>query len=530
MGKLISLLIDRSQQRLMGFLLWLGAFSVSLALVVTFVAGRLNSELSDHASALLRPVTELRVNVENASLALAETVTAEPCSPAFHEQLRRVAFLPDGLSEFLYIRDGVVQCSVGQNFEPFALGKPSMVMSDRTVYLQPDLGPLSLTGLVGSVTVLGDFGIVSARFPEVPPVFNQWVTQEVVVAGTTGPQRVGGVTGNLAAYETALDLGAFRLGDGNLYSMICEQKGTVCVILRGSLGTLLGQRWSSGLIGLVIVVLVSLAISGQLHAWIRRIWSFESRFRRNFKPENIICTYQPILSIETGQISGCEVLVRWRDVDDSVIFPDQFLPIIARHGLTRDLTRMVVRRAFDELSAKVPPHLRLQINFNITPADLDAVWLRETLAVFDEAGERFRIVVEIVESDEVEIEHAAREIEALRRFGIRTQLDDFGTGYSNIQNLATLPLDGVKLDRSFAMADDGALMHRMMFSTIEMIHAAGHRLTVEGVESEERLRQLAATGHVQFAQGYHIARPLDIDRLVQLIGERSAASRPRLVA
>jgi EAL domain-containing protein (putative c-di-GMP-specific phosphodiesterase class I) len=180
----------------------------------------------------------------------------------------------------------------------------------------------------------------------------------------------------------------------------------------------------------------------------------------------------------------------------------------------------------------VPPQVKLQVNFNIFPADLDAGWLRDLMVIFENSGSRFNIVVEIVESDQVDVDRAQREIASLRRYGIHTHLDDFGTGYSNIQNLATLAIDGVKLDRSFAMAADNSLMCKMLGNAIDMVHAAGHRVTVEGVETEDRLRMVEATGQVDFVQGYLIARPLDIARFVQFLGEHAVQkiARPRLVA
>ena len=179
-----------------------------------------------------------------------------------------------------------------------------------------------------------------------------------------------------------------------------------------------------------------------------------------------------------------------------------------------------------------PAPIRLQVSFNIFPRDLDAVWLRDVLRVFETLDQRFDAVIEIVETDLLQTEHAQRQIDALRRFGIKTHLDDFGTGYSNIENLARLRVDGVKLDRSFAMSADGTLMARMLVNAIDMIHAAGHRLTVEGVETEERLLMLKATGQVDFVQGYLISRPLDIARFAQLLADQSMPTplRPQLVA
>jgi EAL domain-containing protein (putative c-di-GMP-specific phosphodiesterase class I) len=141
-------------------------------------------------------------------------------------------------------------------------------------------------------------------------------------------------------------------------------------------------------------------------------------------------------------------------------------------------------------------------------------------------------VVEVVETDQMQIEHALQQIDALHRLGIKTHLDDFGTAYSNIETLARLPIDGVKLDRSFAMAAAGSLMAKMLVNAIDMIHSAGHKVTVEEVESKERLQMLYDTGQVDYIQGYHFSRPVDIHGFVRFIAESKAHQliKPSLAA
>lgn len=531
MARLISLLIDGSRQRMLGALLWLGSFVVVVAVGLFLALVQLSSALRTETQRPLDTMVESRAKIEATQALMQPMLTAAPCSFAFQEQMRALAYRPDGINEFLYAPDGVVYCSVGKNLAGYDLGAPDLLAEDgNAIYRERSLDFLGIPGQFGTIMRKGDFAMVIPAFDEKVSA-SAWFDQELIMnAGGAVLHRAGlaGI-GESALAATPL-LGSLLWHDGTFFLRLCDVDGLQCAVTASPLLSLLQLGWPMLLLGVVVCALVALGISSQLHAMLRRFWSFEARFLRHFNAKSIICTYQPILSLESSAIHGCEVLVRWRDVDGSVIFPDQFLPIIARHGLTRHLTRLVVDRAWAELWERVPPGRRLQINFNISPRDLDAVWLRDTLSKFEAAPERFRPVVEITESDELEIERAQREVEALRRYGIRTHLDDFGTGYSNIQNLAALPLDGVKLDRSFAMADDGALMHRLLLSTIEMIHTAGHRITVEGVESEARLRELKATGHVQFAQGYHIGRPLDIDRFVKLLGEQAGSARPRLVA
>ena len=535
MANLISLLIGRSHQRLVGFTLWVLAFVISLGLAAVFATHQINSAMVTEARLVLDPLVRLRANVISTFDAMGRQLTAEPCTPAFHDQLRAIAFLPDGLNEFLYAPDGVAQCSVSQNFEPFALGAPDIEpgVMPASFWLDQSLDFMGLEGHVGTIALAGDFGTVipPQKYPDTP---SRWMDHEVVTVapdgqwwhrhGTEGvhaSQRDAGPFGNLLPIHNA----AF-------YTEVCDDDGLHCVATEATLISLFNSGGVIALAGIGVCALLAMGVAGQAHGALRAYWSFEARFRRNFTPDTVICTYQPILSLTTGAISGCEVLVRWRDIDGTVVFPDQFLPVVEKHGLGRQLTEFVVQRAYRELSRQIPPHIKLQVNFNVFPTDFDAAWLRDTLVIFENSGNRFSIVVEIIENDEIHVEHTQREIEALRRYGIRTHLDDFGSGYSNIQHLATLGIDGVKLDRSFAMASEGSLMCKMLGNAVDMVHAAGHRITVEGVETEERLRMLKATGQVEFVQGYLISRPLDIDRFVQFLGEQgvSMGQRPRLVA
>jgi len=535
MANFISLLIGRSHQRLVGFALWVLAFVIALSFAAVFTAHQINSTMVTEARLVLEPLVRLRSNVVSTFAEMNRQLTAEPCSPAFHDQLREIAFLPDGLNEFLYAPGGVAQCSVSQDFEPHAFGVADIGAGamPAAFWFDEKLDFMGLAGHVGTIALAGDFGMVipPQKFPETPA---RWMQHEVVAVAPNGAfWHRNGVEGIHASQREAGPLGNFLpIHNGAFYSEVCDDVGLHCVATEATLMSVIQSGGVFMLAGIGVCALLAMGVSGQAHNALRTYWSFEARFRRNFTQDTIICTYQPILSLTTGTITGCEVLVRWRDIDGTVVFPDQFLPIVEKHGLGRQLTEFVVQRAYRELSQQIPPHIKLQVNFNVFPIDFDAAWLRDTLVIFENSGNRFSIVVEIIENDEIQVEHTQREVEALRRYGVRTHLDDFGSGYSNIQHLATLGVDGVKLDRSFAMASEGSLMSKMLLNAIDMVHAAGHRITVEGVETEERLRMLKATNQVEYVQGYLISRPLDIARFVQFLGEQGVpmGQRPRLVA
>lgn len=536
MAKFISLLIERSHQRLIAFTLWCAVFLIALSLATWFTLAQIGAAMVSESKLTLDPMLRLRTSVLSTFDEMQRKLTADPCSPAFHDQLRAVAFLPDGLNEFLYAPGGAAQCSVSLDFAPYDLGVADIAAAVPTgiaFWFDKPLDFMGLADHTGTIALRGDHGMV-IPLQEMPATAPYWMAQEIVAVAEDGRWwHRNGTAGVYGSQRQAGPMGSWLpLHNGAFYSKFCDPAGLHCVASEAKLATLLSFSWPSMVAAIGVCGLLALGVAGQLHNMLRRFWSFEARFRRHFTADNIICTYQPILSLATGTITGCEVLVRWRDIDGTTVFPDQFLPIVEKHGLSRELTRFVVERAYWELSRQVPNNVRLQINFNVFPTDLDAAWLRDTLVIFENSGNRFTIVIEITESEEIDVVHAQREIEGLRRYGIRTHLDDFGSGYSNIQNLAMLGVDGVKLDRSFAMAAEGSLMAKMLGNAIEMVHTTGHHITVEGVETEERLRAIKATGQVEFVQGYLISRPLPIERFVQFLGEQGVpmGQRPRLVA
>ena len=534
MPKFVSLVIDQAHRRYLAFGLWVITFAVVLLAGAALCGQLINQRMTVDAGQMLEPHHRLHKSISSTFTAMKQTATAEPCSSTFHEQLHEIAFLPDGLSEFLFISKGMALCSVTSDFEPYDLGTADHLdSSGAQIWYDRPLDFIGRPGLLGTILAHSGFGIVVPPQPK-PTLSTNWTRFELVNITQGGEHwHRAGQAGIYSLASTAGPLAGYLPVHGGAYlSIACVPGGRTCVATSADLTDFVMANWLQLMLGILLSAFLAQGISGQVNALLQRFWSFEARFRRHFNAESVLCTYQPILSLATGKISGCEVLVRWRDVDGAIIYPDQFLPVVERFGLGRQLTQYVVACAYQELSIGVPADQHLQINFNIFPRDLDADWLRDTLQCFELQRPHFGIVVEIVETDQMQIEHAQEHIEALRHLGIETQLDDFGTAYSNIENLARLPVSGVKLDRSFAMAAEGSVMSRMLVNAIDMIHAAGHRVTVEGVETSERLRTLQEMGRVDFVQGYFVSRPLDIRSFVRFLAAHHtpAQLQPRLVA
>jgi EAL domain-containing protein (putative c-di-GMP-specific phosphodiesterase class I) len=537
MVKLITVFISAGRQRLLGIGLWLPIFLLLLAGAAWFAANLTSQAMMEQAEADVAPISALAVNVETAFAALGSRATAAPCSAEFHQQLREIAYLPDGLNEFLSVPGGVVGCSVETDLaQPFALGPPDLATAtgdDTAYWFDRKLDFIGLRGQSGTIALRSGLGIV---VPTPKPLANvpNWLHEELVRVLPDGRwTHLGGIYG-VYAQQKASDRAAWLLSidAGAFHQTFCDAMSLNCVSTSASLAGLLQEFWPYAVIVACLLAVVAAGVSGQLHRAIRHYWSFESRFRRHFRLDHIVCAYQPIMNLSTGRIDGCEVLARWRDLDDRVIFPDQFLPTVKKFSLSVPLTRLVIAKAQAELSATLPTGTKLQVNFNIFPGDLNAEVVRDMLAVFDLSPHRFDLAVEIIESDELVVATAQPQIDALHHHGIKVYLDDFGTGYSSIENIATLPFDGVKLDRAFAMAPDNTLMGAMLQNAINLILAAGRRVVVEGIETESRLGMLKEMQVVDHVQGYLISRPLDIVRFARFLGAQRAEPVPamRLVA
>lgn len=536
MQRLAGYLISGSGSTMRKTALGVVITALLLAIAAWVATEQLAQNMRSEIDRSLAAYAGLRANLVETFNAMDAEATAEPCGVEFFAQLRRVAFRPDGINELLFLPNGQVACSVnfGRLAAPEALGQPSIPPTGAfgiALWLNRDLSFLGLDEVSGTIARRGNFGMVIP--PQILPASSiTWMHQQLVYRLSDGNWlHRWGTDGLQGLASAATQSATLQMLGGRIYQQACDPAGEHCVIGRSEVLPLLFHNWATAISVVLVVAVLSAWLTQQLCLLMERYWSFEQRFLRNFEKGAVLCAYQPLLDLQNDTIIGCEVLARWRDIDDTMVMPDRFLPLIEKHGLTQRFTAMVVARAYADLSPLAPSVRRFQINFNIFPQDLDAARLSALLAPFQFKGSPFELVVELVETAEVDPETAQIEIEQLLAEGIRTYLDDFGAGYSSMHNLAALSIAGVKLDRSFAMAPDHSVMARMLDHAIELVHASGRALVVEGVETIERLRSLKASGRVDIAQGYVVSRPLPSDALRDFLSDRSRSQElERLVA
>lgn len=249
----------------------------------------------------------------------------------------------------------------------------------------------------------------------------------------------------------------------------------------------------------------------------------ENELRGALGNGELLLHYQPYYSLPDQDLVGFEALVRWQHPEHGLVPPVQFIPIAEETGLIHPLGAFVLEEACKTLKAwnEIPGLRRpLSINVNLSPRQLfygDPVALvRDTLARTGLAPEL--LVLEITETSLADdVEHVADILDTFQHFGVRTALDDFGTGYSSLAYLRNLPLNMLKLDRSFIQRldydnKDTAIAARI----VDLAHTLDLRVTAEGVENVAVLRRLEQM-HCDSVQGYHLSRPLPADAAQQLI-------------
>ncbi|GAO40728.1 hypothetical protein SCH01S_51_00590 [Sphingomonas changbaiensis NBRC 104936] len=248
----------------------------------------------------------------------------------------------------------------------------------------------------------------------------------------------------------------------------------------------------------------------------RQQFTIETCLRRAIEAERLTLAYQPVIELQTGEISGFEALARWRE-DGVDIAPSTFIPVAEESGLILPLGRWALDeatrtlRAWDRRAGMTLP-VRMAVNVSaiqVTRDDVPAM-LEEAARVHNVAPER--LVLELTESAIVaDPDRAAKAMEAIRSVGATIALDDFGTGYSNLAYLQRLPIDALKIDQSFVT---GMLGDRdkvaIVRAVLSLAEALGLRTTAEGVETLELSQTLAALGCTR-AQGYFYAAPLDAE-------------------
>ncbi|MES2715196.1 MAG: EAL domain-containing protein [Pseudomonadota bacterium] len=266
-----------------------------------------------------------------------------------------------------------------------------------------------------------------------------------------------------------------------------------------------------------------------LHERASQLLQIENDLRHALDEGQLTLAYQPLFAIEPQRLVGFEALARWTHPLRGMVSPAEFIPVAEASGLIVQLTRWALQQACRQLQVwrgQSTGADALFVNVNIAGQDLCetgfAELVRDTLVQHRLPASC--LTLEITETALMQqLEMGSRTLQQLREIGVGLSVDDFGTGYSSLSHLSTLPINSLKIDKSFVDKLDGVSVEsEIVRAVIQLGHALGKRVIAEGIETTAQLDRLRALG-CGYAQGFLLARPLSTAQVDAMLPGAPAA-------
>ncbi len=257
--------------------------------------------------------------------------------------------------------------------------------------------------------------------------------------------------------------------------------------------------------------------------------SLAGELRHAIEFKQLVLFYQPKIDLKTGMVTAVEAVVRWDHPQRGLLLPDEFIPLAEHTGLIRPLTFFVLDEALHQIHLWQKADIELRMAINLSARHLQDEQLAGKIAA---SMQQWGVAADKLEFEITESAIMANPLRAMDTLvqldimGVGLSIDDFGTGYSSLVYLKQLPVDEIKIDKSFVidMLDNNEDMV-IVRSTVDLAHNMGRRVVAEGVETLEVLNTLIEMG-CDMAQGYYISRPLTAAVLTRWL--RESSWRPKL--
>jgi EAL domain-containing protein (putative c-di-GMP-specific phosphodiesterase class I) len=263
--------------------------------------------------------------------------------------------------------------------------------------------------------------------------------------------------------------------------------------------------------------------TSEMNALVNERLALEHNLRRAVERNELLLHYQPKVELASGAIVGAEALVRWQHPEWGLVPPDRFIPIAEETGLIVSMGDWILRAACKQNRAWQDaglPRITVSVNVSARQFRQDSL-VKKVSRILAETGlSPAHLELELTESMVMHnAESAIAILQALKALGIRLSVDDFGTGYSSLSYLSRLPIDTLKIDKTFVshigalnQKDDGILAQAI----VSLGHSLKLRVIAEGVETEAQLKFLT-TKHCDDVQGYYFSKPVMPDELARML-------------
>ena len=243
--------------------------------------------------------------------------------------------------------------------------------------------------------------------------------------------------------------------------------------------------------------------------------TLESQLRQAIDNEEFVLHYQPKISLTTGKVTGAEALIRWNEPGVGLVAPGHFIPLLEETGLIQDVGRWALRKVIaDYLRWRAAGFQAVRIAVNVSPLQLRhhgfiaEIKQAITVDIAAAGGLELEITENVLMED---VKRSIASLQAVREMGVSIAIDDFGTGFSSLAYLAKLPVDTLKIDRSFVVDMTADAQRLALVSTIvNLAHALKLNVVAEGVETDEQSRLLRLVGCDEM-QGFLVSKAVPID-------------------
>lgn len=491
----------------------------ALGFLAGVLAGReielrqVDDKLAGHNARLLAHA--LRVAHESHRLMAAATHGAALCSESDVATLRVLLFNSTFFRDIGRIRDGMLICSAAWGELPEGYQLPPAAFSLREGF-QVWVGEANIVDrrITGDMAALRDVVVFTAPgafdgFPEP----GSGIDAKLVTRDGAHVYRRFGRTHDLEL-PSQDGLSVARLAsERRAWACPPETEPDICVVSR-----IRSDAWFR-LPAMVLSVVGALALAflaGLCVMWRLNANSAKTELRKAILGGDIQVHYQPLRQLATRQLAGFEALARWRARGGQDVSPSIFVPLAEAMGLGRDLSRQVTSQALRDLHGRLRENPALYVSINVSAADLKDAEYRNFL--MDAVSERgllpTNVALEITEDTPLSDGHVLAMVKALRAAGFKVFIDDFGTGHSNLNYLAEMQADAIKLDRRFTHAIGAEEAGTLIIDhVIDISRELRISLIIEGIETEEQARYLLARQPAAIGQGWLLGRPKPISEI-----------------
>jgi diguanylate cyclase (GGDEF)-like protein/PAS domain S-box-containing protein len=272
----------------------------------------------------------------------------------------------------------------------------------------------------------------------------------------------------------------------------------------------------------------------RMHTHALTLLQIESDLRRAIDRQELQVYYQPIVSLEDGQIYGFEALVRWHHPKRGLILPSDFIPIAEETGLIIPIDRWVLKQACLQMcrwQEALPVTRRMKISVNLSCKQfMQPTIVRQVLETLQDTGlDPSSLKLEITESVMMERgDYAMGVLEQLSKAGIELSLDDFGTGYSSLSYIHRFPVTALKIDQSFIKRIGGEENGEIVRAVVTLARNLGLEVVAEGIETVMQLDQLKALGCEQ-GQGHYFSEPVSEESATEMIQKEERGEFPDIL-